>query len=79
MIQIINDTRCLISNLRECDTANKFPFIPPPSLYLLNMSSKSYDFKFTKPSDLSSKQGLLNHRTCKPDFLCSLPSLNSYL
>ena len=25
------------------------------------------------------KQGLLYHRTCKPDFLCSWPSLNSYL
>ena len=24
-------------------------------------------------------QGLLYHRTCKSDFLCSLPSLNSYL
>ena len=24
-------------------------------------------------------QGLLYHRTCKPDFLCSWPSLNSYL
>ena len=23
--------------------------------------------------------GLLYHRTCKPDFLCSWPSLNSYL
>ena len=27
----------------------------------------------------SSKQGLLYHRTCKPEFLCSWPSLNSYL
>ena len=24
-------------------------------------------------------QGLLYHRTCVPDFLCSWPSLNSYL
>ena len=24
-------------------------------------------------------QGLLYHRTCKSDFLCSWPSLNSYL
>ena len=28
---------------------------------------------------LSSGQGLLYHRTCKPDFLCSWPSINSYL
>ena len=27
----------------------------------------------------SYNQGLLYHRTCKPDFLCSWPSLNSYL
>ena len=28
---------------------------------------------------ISFAQGLLYHRTCKPDFLCSWPSLNSYL
>ena len=28
---------------------------------------------------LEPVQGLLYHRTCKPDFLCSWPSLNSYL
>ena len=28
---------------------------------------------------LGGIQGLLYHRTCKPDFLCSWPSLNSYL
>ena len=27
----------------------------------------------------ASNQGLLYHRTCKPDFLCSWPLLNSYL
>ena len=29
--------------------------------------------------DVGSGQGLLYHRTCKRDFLCSWPSLNSYL
>ena len=40
----------------------------------------------TQPNDdqvssmkLYTVQGLLYHRTCKPDFLCSWPSLNSYL
>ena len=28
---------------------------------------------------ITLNQGLLYHRTCKPDFLCSWPSLNSYL
>ena len=28
---------------------------------------------------VSGRQGLLYHRTCKRDFLCSWPSLNSYL
>ena len=28
--------------------------------------------------DLYFMQGLLNYRTCKPDFLRSWPSLNSY-
>ena len=28
---------------------------------------------------ISYYQGLLHHRTCKRDFLCSWPSLNSYL
>ena len=39
-----------------------------------------------KPNDdqvssmkLYTVQGLLYHKTCKPDFLCSWPSLNSYL
>ena len=30
-------------------------------------------------SNINNCQGLLYHRTCKRDFLCSLPSLNSYL
>ena len=29
--------------------------------------------------NLTLNQELLNHRKCKPDFLCSWPSLNSYL
>ena len=29
--------------------------------------------------DLVFSQGLLYHRTCRSDFLCSWPSLNSYL
>ena len=29
--------------------------------------------------DIYTYQGLLYHRTCKRDFLCSWPALNSYL
>ena len=29
--------------------------------------------------EVTSGQGLLYHRTCKRDFLCSWPSLNFYL
>ena len=38
----------------------------------------SYCRKITQYSKCQ-QQGLLYHRTCKPDFMCSWPSLNSYL
>ena len=31
------------------------------------------------PAGMATTKALLYHRTCKPDFLCSWPSLNSYL
>ena len=34
---------------------------------------------YDKPSRFTRYQGLLYYRTCKPDFLCRWPSLNSYL
>ena len=38
-------------------------------------------FVLLKSADvfIAMYQGLLYHRTCKPNFLCSWPSLNSYL
>ena len=39
-------------------------------------------FQLSQPKEkfkMSYYQGLLHHRTCKTDFLCSWPSLNSYL
>ena len=35
--------------------------------------------KSSNNSSLWSVQWLMYHRACKPDFLCSWPSLNSYL
>ena len=48
--------------------------LAPPSYYVCMSIIRAWRLK-----NLGGYQGLLYHRTCKPDFLCSWPSLNSYL
>ena len=47
---------------------------PMSNLNLSKFNTFKYGILYTRLS-----QGLLYHRTCKRDFLCSWPSLNSYL
>ena len=54
---------------------------PPPGKKIKQSRMKFQLAKERKASTTLGKysQGLLYHTTCKPDFLCSWPSLNSYL
>ena len=47
--------------------------------FCLCNTSIALKIRRTATETSTTLQGLLFHRTCKPDFLCSWPSLNSYL
>ena len=68
---------------REGKITLKINFFFPENLWILGydgleMMERNID-AFEQYGSIRHSQGLLYHRTCKHDFLCNWPSLNSYL